>query len=673
MKRVFGGIQHQEMAPQVPLVYRYTKNDAKSLRAKYHKMYLGAVHDLGLPKNEFEEVFSPIIQWLSEYLIYLPASEHYHHIEPGAFFLHCIQTANKAAQIAGNNSSLFFNIAVEDRGSFQRNFTFAAWLGGLIHDVGKPVADMSVYAVNRDQVWLRKIPVWNPLEQTLDLWARTHNVRWYRVVFIRNKEMEHHESYIIPFVTKIIEKLNNSSINKKAIFDFLIGINNPTSKIYPVVKKADEMSTQHDIQRYDKVGVFNTPIAHFVRALVDYEFEHSNQSKKPYFRSEIGIHINHPTGLKTIVEYMFSRFTKEDIAYLKVSSDLNFWIEMLRNHRFLVADVDTKDKRIGEYNYIAPYIFDINTIDGGVEQTHTCITMTRDNRVPLNVEELELKRVNIVKRQVLNDKEENEKAQKPKKTNVGKVKNTKINNTNEEKENVSVSTDTIHIIESKEQCHESQYVTTSINDEVSSLDFNLPEIDCELNGGEISELENVDTSEIIVEQTTDEEQNLLALNPIAFDRNNLSAKMILNNYPNHEIVECCYDEEEWASHPELVLSLIYLYEYIKLNKDKELYFFNELSFTQNGVHANIRLFSTSRNAISTDKNNYPFNNQLNSKLLNYATSNVNQDNLLITNFDRNIVTFKSSIAKMFLFPIKEKIKALIESGDLILTDDDREG
>jgi hypothetical protein len=149
VRRAFGGIQQSDMAPQMPLVYRYTKSDALALKNKYVRMYKSMVFDLGMPKEQSDKLTTPLLKWVSEYLIFLPASEHYHHIEPGAFYLHCVQTANKSAQLASSDSTLFFNVPMEERETHKQNFTFAAWIGGLIHDLGKPIADMDVYAVDR--------------------------------------------------------------------------------------------------------------------------------------------------------------------------------------------------------------------------------------------------------------------------------------------------------------------------------------------------------------------------------------------------------------------------------------------------------------------------------------------------------------------------------------------
>jgi hypothetical protein len=397
LKTVFWGVQSEQLAPQMPLVYRYNKRDPQKLVNKFTRMYDLVVHDIGLPNYEYIQFTRPILTWLSEYLILLPASEHYHHIEPGAFYLHCVQTANKAVQLSSNNTTLFFNVPAEDRDEYQRNFYYAAWLGGILHDIGKPIVDLNVYAVDRSQKWIKNIPSWNPLEKTLHQWCLEHNVRWYRAVFVRDKEKEKHEIYATTFINKLLSLIPDNIIDKRAVFEFLISINNPVSKLHGIVKKADSMSTRHDIQRYDKVGVFNTPIFHFIRSLVDYEFEHSGSHLKPYFVSEIGIHITYPRGMKTIISYLFAGLTSEEIQKLNIVEDIGFWINMLRNHRFLVIDVDSYKDTTGQYPENSQYIYDVSYIEQGQEFNQTCITLTKDTRVPLSVEPNEYKRVNLVK------------------------------------------------------------------------------------------------------------------------------------------------------------------------------------------------------------------------------------------------------------------------------------
>lgn len=686
VKKVFTGIQPGDMAPQIPLVYNYHKSDPVKIRLKYKSMMTIVKHDLGFTPHVYEKLTEPLIKWLSEFLLYLPASEHFHHIEPGAFYLHCLQTANKAAQLASNNSSLFFNVNLEDRAKYQLNFVYAAWIGGLIHDIGKPIVDMDVYAVDRDRVWLRDIPTWSPLDETLDSWCINNRVKWYRVVFTRDKDKENHELYISAFIERMLDKIPAVEIDKRLIFDFLISINTKTSKLNNVVSKADSLSTGHDIVRYDKVGVFNTPIACFVRAIVDYEFDFSNSTSKPYFRSEIGIHIHYPQGMKTLIEYMFSKFTKEDLDFLNVSTDTRYWIDMLRNHRFLVVDIDGKDNFSGSFPYISKYIYDVSVMDDGVDQTFTCVTMTRDSRIPLNVDCLDLKEVNLVRvldksdissgtldisRNSLHHNDELQNVEsnsvKEKVSDMSDIKagdkcNTQIleeypkNDVKEVEEAISMATSQA-IIEGENKSAIPKYV----NDSVSQI---MSEINMFSESNEVVTVPDIKEKDDVVEE-------LLGLNILEPD---ILEEFLKIEYSEHPIYVEYYLNSEFRNYSALVLFLIGIETLIAKDIVNIFDENSNLVLNKEGLNIYQSFFSLVFQSVDFKENSYFIQKKCIEYLKKYINEVPLENNLLfdVIYMKERRYVFNHAIAKFLCFTKKDVIKPLIQTGEVYLPLSDQE-
>ncbi|GAA5143625.1 TraI domain-containing protein [Thalassotalea piscium] len=721
-KCIFKGIQPEDAAPQLPLIYRFHKSDAQKIYSKYTKMYSGVKHDLGFPAAEFDKMTRPIYQWLSEHLLFLPASEFYHHVDPGAFYLHCIQTGSKAAQLASNNPSLFFNVNKEDREKYQINFTYAAWIGGLIHDIGKPVVDMAVYAVSRNQVWINAIPTWNPLEETLTQWAKDNRVKWYRVVFTRQRDKESHELYTIAFINHVMRLIPDGALDKRLIFDFLISINSKTSKLHNIVVRADSLSTAHDVNRYDKVGVLNTPIAHFTRALVDYEFENTNRKNKPYFLSDVGLHLYYPKGIETILEYMFSKMTQSEIDDFKLQSDPDFWVAMLAQRRFLVADINLKPDGKGKYPEIKPYIYNVEITNEGINSQHLCITITKDNRIPINTQEIPLKTVNLAiyeqkekeskgKIQSLEKTKTKSKSSKAKgqgsselekkivngggsedvtsiKTEpVDMVNNTSKKNkdvkiTKDQNENTVISTENI-VLTGKANTNTHRYVTARTLTDISMEDdADTNNIDL-MSGSTKSKADSVTDAICTNDESNSVENNIpspasskdkiVSPNHNYADEDVIKAKFIerLTSYEHSALAEYCLKHKEYQKYPFLVFWLVEIDFLIQAGDINPLIPNTDCELTKEGLSIHIlsnwKVFTKDKVSFLKVYEKKAMQAQFD-ELLNGSAA----DDIPLFLNGQGAISGKSSvvlqhdIAKMMCFTIKDEVKALIDSGKVYL-------
>lgn len=91
----------------------------------------------------------PVLQALAEYVQMLPASEAHHHAQPGGLWVHMLEVANAALAIR-SGMELPRGVGTEDRKRLEHRCTYMVFVGALMHDVGKPVADLRITLFGAD-------------------------------------------------------------------------------------------------------------------------------------------------------------------------------------------------------------------------------------------------------------------------------------------------------------------------------------------------------------------------------------------------------------------------------------------------------------------------------------------------------------------------------------------
>lgn len=130
---------------------------------------------LGFPHEMFDEAVRPVITAFAEFVQLLPASESHHHAEPGGLFTHTMEVASFALDYR-RGQILPKGAPPEAIGEQAHRWTYAVFVAALLHDAGKPVADM--------RVWLRKgakrDELWSPFAGSMAACGATS----YRVEFV---------------------------------------------------------------------------------------------------------------------------------------------------------------------------------------------------------------------------------------------------------------------------------------------------------------------------------------------------------------------------------------------------------------------------------------------------------------------------------------------------------
>lgn len=198
---------------------------------------------LGLRSDQFQELVVPVLCRYADFVHLLPASEAHHHRGAGGLFRHGLEVAFWAAQ-ASEATIFTLDGTPQERRDNEPRWRLAVCLGGLLHDVGKPLYDVSV----TDRTGKLQ---WNPFEESLTEWATGHRLDRY---FLRWNENRHkrHEKFSLLAIERIFTPEIRRYFGKpgpkvfKSLLDALAG----TSAQHPVSRliiTADQTSVRRDL------------------------------------------------------------------------------------------------------------------------------------------------------------------------------------------------------------------------------------------------------------------------------------------------------------------------------------------------------------------------------------------------------------------------------------------
>ena len=248
-------IGHIDFSAGVPPV------PADVLLSRYGHLLSMIKDGLGMNDDEWGRLAYPIIQKLSDYFQLLPASERDHHIEAGGLLLHALE----AAYLALVESRKVDFVSDEDRekkGFLSDRWAYAAFLGGLLHDIGKPVTDMVVFDVSSGEKW-------NPLVSTLYEWASQNGVERYSFQYRESRKYEDHESVnaliLNEFVTEEAKAyLSDPDVHVLEAFLFAVinkgsAVGRPKFKMLErIIATADSTSVSREKKKYKSPKTLST-------------------------------------------------------------------------------------------------------------------------------------------------------------------------------------------------------------------------------------------------------------------------------------------------------------------------------------------------------------------------------------------------------------------------------
>jgi len=152
---------------------------------------------LGLPAEVFEAAVRPVLARYGEFVQLMPASESHHHADPGGLLVHALEVAGIALDLR-RGQVLPRGAAPEVIGELAHRWSYAVFVAGLLHDIGKPVADLRVQMRCPDGT----LRPWSPLGEALPACRATG----YRVEFMARgaRDYEWHGRLPVLLLNRIV-------------------------------------------------------------------------------------------------------------------------------------------------------------------------------------------------------------------------------------------------------------------------------------------------------------------------------------------------------------------------------------------------------------------------------------------------------------------------------------
>ncbi|NOV29362.1 MobH family relaxase [Methylomonas sp. ZR1] len=258
---------------------------------------------LALPDSLYQTIAAPVIRRYAAFSHLLPASESHHHRGAGGLFRHGLEVAHWAT-LASQGSLFATSASPKERKAQELRWRLAVCFAGLMHDIGKPVADIAVVDAQGQHTW-------NPCDENITDWALRNEIDRY---FLRWRDNRHkrHEQFSALVIERVLTReartfiLESGPDIMQAMLETINGLDRG-SKVYALVITADCKSVERDLKaHYQNIdSALGMPVEKYLfdamRRLVKSGQWTVNEKGARLWRFEGGLHIVWRAGAQDIV------------------------------------------------------------------------------------------------------------------------------------------------------------------------------------------------------------------------------------------------------------------------------------------------------------------------------------------------------------------------------------
>lgn|GEM_PF-5057431 len=272
-----------------------------------HREEIARIHSVFTATHtcpDFDDLFARLIWNFACMVGILPASRGHHHAKRGGLFTHSLDVAYRALQLS-SSYNLCMDSIPRNRDADALAWQLAAFIGGLLHDIGKVHTIGIVHAYSQlpdpDQPADRFISsaaprhraVWHPTICTLEQWAKSNRVESYYIDYsaaVARPHAMYLERYFVLLVPQALRAflLTSEPGIVSMLEDFLPNPEKGLSlPLFRVVKDADMMSVAEDLdpQAIPGNGLLSALI---VRRFIEHAGKSSwNHVTAPFIRAHV--------------------------------------------------------------------------------------------------------------------------------------------------------------------------------------------------------------------------------------------------------------------------------------------------------------------------------------------------------------------------------------------------
>lgn len=243
------GRSKSNLGPATSLVYPppdqgFPRTSRDELMSAERERITKIAHNTKLDPEKFDLLMRPVIERFVGYVHLLPASQGHHHRGSGGLLAHSLEVSFFASQAASAKIFGFGETSIRKKREIPR-WHVAAALVGLLHDVGKPISDMTIKSPKGE--------TWNPFVEPLDTWAKRVGAHRYHLIW-RAKRNRRHEKVGSTIVPEIITPqmkawlTADDSTILEAVLNALSG-NGDEELLHGMMTRADEASVSADMKK----------------------------------------------------------------------------------------------------------------------------------------------------------------------------------------------------------------------------------------------------------------------------------------------------------------------------------------------------------------------------------------------------------------------------------------
>ncbi|MBU9478019.1 MobH family relaxase [Burkholderia multivorans] len=208
-------------------------------------MVLRIASSLGLSPESEQRDLEPLLQRLAEFVQLLPASESHHHAQPGGLLIHLLEVARYALHFR-EGYRLPLGASPEDQMKHGARCSYAVLVAALLHDIGKPLADLKVeLAAGHD------VRPWVPMAGSMN----EQGGAWYRVDFPAPGERDYgaHSRLAIVLLQRLVPLASLSWLAQyppvlQELAGYLSGeVSSKDSALAKIVGEADRRSVAENL------------------------------------------------------------------------------------------------------------------------------------------------------------------------------------------------------------------------------------------------------------------------------------------------------------------------------------------------------------------------------------------------------------------------------------------